>query len=200
MPPYLIVWSALTFAIYSGYLGLAPWLRRRPVRITLRVHAWVLAVALGPALAFLALGWLRGAVAPTILGIATIAFFAVAFAVIWIRGRGVHEFHGATAPAFRDAWRAALAQLGHTHEVREGGSGRVERVVLTGPPNRVEIHLRQESLRGFGALGVSVAVEIAEAMERYFETHDTRLDRVDSAVHLVAAIALVALVVVPLVR
>lgn len=200
MPPYLIVWSALTFAIYSGYLGLAPWLRRRPIRITLRVHAWVLAAALGPALAFLAFGWLRGAAAPTLLGIATVAFVVGAFAVIWVRGRGVHEFHGSTAPAFRDGWRAALEQLGHTFEVREGGSGRVERVVLTGGSNRVEVHLRQETLRGFGEVGVSVAVEIAAAMERYFETHATPLDRVDSAVHLVAAIALVAWVVVPLVR
>ena len=200
MPPYLIVWSALTFAIYSGYLGLAPWLRRRPIRITLRVHAWVLAAALGPALAFLVFGWVRGVVAPTLLGIVTVAFVVGAFAVIWVRGRGVHEFHGATAPAFRDAWRAALAQMGHTHEVQEGGSGRVERVVLTGPPNRVETHLRQQSLRGFGEVGVSTAVEIAKAMEHDFATRTAPLDRIDSAVHLVAAIALVALVVVRQVR
>lgn len=200
MHPYLILFAALTFATYSGYLGLAPWLRRRPVRIALRLHAWVLAAALGPALTVLVVGWVRGAAPPTPLGIATLAFFVGAFAVLWIRGRGVHEFHGATGPAFRDAWRAAVEQMGPAYAVDEVASGRVERVRLGDRHDRVEIHLRQETLRGIGPAGARAAVEVAEAMERHFEAHDAPLDRVDVAVHLVAAVALVALVVAPLIR
>ena len=99
MPMSLLVWSALAFATYSAYLGLAPWLRRRPVRITFPVHASVLAVALGPALTVWAFGWVRGTVVPTALAVFTVAFFVVAFAFTWITWRGVHEFHGATAAA-----------------------------------------------------------------------------------------------------
>ena len=192
MPMSLLVWSALAFATYSAYLGLAPWLRRRPVRITFPVHASVLAVALGPALTVWAFGWVRGTVVPTALAVFTVAFFVVAFAFTWITWRGVHEFHGATAAAFREAWRAALAQLGRAHEVRERGSGRVERLVLDDPSNRVEVHLRSGTLRGFGAAGTASAVE---AMERYFAAHDTAVDHADTVVHVVPAVVLLAFVV-----
>lgn len=193
------VWTAVVVAAQAAYLGLAPWLRRRPVRVTLSGSAGVSAVAIGPGLAYLGFQAATGGLRLSASGVLPVVFVAVVAAVVWTAWRGLHVFHGTTAEAFRDAWRAALEQLGHAYEVQVGGGGRIDRVVLVDHPERVELTLRSGSVRGRGVAGRAVAAEVAEAIDHYFDTHDSPLDRVGTGLQVVAAVVLLAVVLAPLV-
>lgn len=199
MPTLLAVWPALVVALYAGYLALAPWLRRRPVRVTNAGNAALMALAVGPGLVYLAFAWMRGAVTPALLDV-LVGIFAVAMiAAIANALRGNHLFFGATPDAFRDAWRAALGGLGHAYEPHVGRSGRVERVALTGPRDRIDLELGQGRVRGRGAAGREVAAEVAEAIDHYFDTHETAVDRAGTIGQGVAALVLLALAIAPLI-
>jgi hypothetical protein len=178
----LVVWSALTFAAYTGYLGLAPWLRRRPVRVTPTSAVVSLVVALGPGLVYLVFQGAGGGQGVANLGLVAVAVVGGGLAVVGTAWRGTHVFHGTTAESFREAWRAALAHRGLAYEPLVGGSGRVERVALTGHRDRVELELRHGIVRGRGASGREVAADVAEAMDHYFDAHDTPVDRVGTSV------------------
>ena len=141
MPTFLVAWSALTFAAYTGYLGLAPWLRRRPVRVTPTRAVVSLVVALGPGLVYLVVQGARGGQGLANPGLLALAVFGGGLAVVGTAWRGTQVFHGTTAETFREAWRAALAHLGLAYEPLVGGSGRVERVALTSHRDRVELEL-----------------------------------------------------------
>lgn len=194
MPKLLAVWPALAVALYAGYLGLAPWLRRRPVRVTNAGNAALMALALGPGFVYFAFAWMRGTEAPSLLEVLAGAFAVAMIAAIANAMRGTHWFFGATAEAFRDAWRAALEGLDHAYEPHVGRSGRVDRVALTGPRDRIDLELGPGRVRGRGAAGRAVAAEVAEAIDHYFDTHETAVDRAGTIGQGVAALVLLALV------
>lgn len=199
MLTFATVWAAAVFAVHGGYLGLAPWVRRRPVRVTTERSSALVALAVLPGLAHFVFEWMRGALVVSLPGLLAGAFFVVAGALIANAWRGTHVFHGATSEAFRDAWGAALGQLGLDYEPRVGGIGRVERVALTGPYAGVELELRQGMVRGRGAAGREVVAEVAEAIDHYFDTHDAPVDRVGTALQLGTAVFVLVLVLLPFV-
>ena len=75
----------------------------------------------------------------------------------------------------------------------------MERVALTSHPDAVELELRRGMVRGRGSAGRVAAAEVAEAIDHYFDTHDTPVDRVGTALQLGAAVVVLAFAIAPLI-
>jgi hypothetical protein len=187
---FVVVWMAVVFAAHGGYLGIAPWVRRRPVRVTQATSTALVASAVVPGLAYFGFQWMRGALVVSPRELLTLALIVVVGGLFANARRGSDVFFGATADAFRTAWAEALGRLGLAYEPVVGGSGRVERVVLDG----VELELRHGMVRGRGAAGREVAAEVAEAIDHYFDTHDTPVDRSGTAMQLASTLLILVLI------